>query len=102
MRSARETSSAQPTGAERARPQPNGSAEFEPLVELQQGLGNQALLRLLAGGAAQRKPKVAIPADDFEQQADLIAAHITSNPSGLMVQRKCAACAVGAPCSECA
>jgi len=102
MRSTRETSSAQPTGAERARPQPNGSAEFDPLVELQQAAGNRALLRLLAGGAAQRKPKVSEPGDESEQQADSIAARVTGNGSGLMVQRKCAACAVGPPCSECA
>jgi hypothetical protein len=101
MGNARETSSAQSAGAERARQPPNGVAESDPFVELHQTAGNQALLRLLAGGA-QRKPKLSRPADDFEQQADLIAAHIPSNPSGLMVQRKCAACAVGAPCSACA
>jgi hypothetical protein len=101
MGNARETSSAQSAGTERARQPPNGVAESDPFVELQQSAGNQALLRLLAGGA-QRKPKLSQPGDDSEQQADLIAEHITRHPSGLMVQRKCAACAVGAPCSECA
>ena len=102
MGNARETSSAQSAGAERARQPLNGVAEFDPLVELQQAAGNQALLRLLAGGAVRRKPKVSEPGDESEQQADSIAARVTGNSSGLMVQRKCAACAVGAPCSQCA
>lgn len=52
----------------------------ELMRELQQSAGNQALLRLLSAGALQTKSKAS---------------------SGLLVQRKCAACAVGAPCSEC-
>lgn len=102
MSQARETSSAQPTTADRARQPPPESVQLDPLLELQQSAGNQAMLRLLAGGGIRRKPKVSEPADVSEQQADLMAARVTSNPSGLMVQPKCAACAAGAPCSECA
>jgi uncharacterized protein DUF4157 len=102
MRNARESSPAQTATADRAHPSPSESAQLDPLVELQQSAGNQAMLRLLAGGGIRRKPKVSEPGDESEKQADLIAARVTGNPSGATVQRKCAMCAAGAPCSECA
>ena len=102
MRGARDKSSEQPSSApQRARRPRDEVSPPDPLLELQQGVGNQALLRLLGGGRLQAKSNLSPPTDAGEQQADLIAVRIAGSASGAVVQRKCAACAEGAPCSEC-
>ena len=87
MGNARETVSAQAANGEQARQPPGESTSVDPLLDLQQAAGNQAMLRLLASGGIRRKPKVSEPADESEQQADLIATHLTTNLPGLSIQR---------------
>jgi hypothetical protein len=59
---------------------------LDPLLGLQQTIGNQAVLRLLRGGYAQPK----------------LRSSSVGNGSRLSLQKKCTACSIGAPCSECA
>jgi|GEM_PF-2089789 len=87
MGNARETVSAQTANGEQARQPPGESTSVDPLLDLQQAAGNQAMLRLLAGGGIRRKPKGSEPAAAPEQQADLIATHLTRNLPGPMIQR---------------
>jgi uncharacterized protein DUF4157 len=103
MRGAREKlSDTSSRGAQRASLQTHEEVAAHSLRDLQQTAGNQAMLRLLGAGTLQTKPKVSQPTDGPEQEADLIATRIVGDTSGPLMQRKCPACAVGAPCSECA
>jgi hypothetical protein len=103
MRSAREKlSEGSSPGGQRVTLQRAEASSLQPLLTLQQTVGNQAVLRLLAGSRLQTKLKVSHPSDAHEQEADWIATRIVGGASGPLVQRKCAACAAGAPCSECA
>jgi hypothetical protein len=102
MRSAREKSTEGPSpSGQRVTLQRAEASSLQPLLTLQQTVGNQAVLRLLAG-RLQPKLKVSHPADAHEQEADWIAEQVVRGRSELPVQRKCAHCAVSAPCNECA
>src|SRR5436190_20663554 len=74
------------------------------LLRLQRSAGNQAVVRLLeSNGQLQTKLKISQSGDDYEQEADRVAARVStlSHAPGQVVQRKCSACSSGAPCSEC-
>ncbi|MGB9180944.1 MAG: DUF4157 domain-containing protein [Pyrinomonadaceae bacterium] len=88
--------------ANRESQQQDKAKGLHPLLELQQTIGNQAVLRLLGAGRLQAKPRDDTQYDSYEREADRIASQIVESNSGLMVQRKCAACSSGALCSECA
>lgn len=87
MGSAGEKSSERsPSASPRAsRPRPEASS-LDPLLGLQQTIGNQAMLRLLRGGFAQPKLRSSSP----------------GNGSRPILQKKCGRCSVGASCSDCA
>jgi hypothetical protein len=103
MRSAREKFSERPSlGSQRASRQPNEASPLNPLLGLQQPVGNQALLRLLRAGRGQAKPRLSSSGDALQRVAGGCVEPPTRRRSGLALQRKCAQCAVGAPCSECA
>ena len=75
------------------------------LLNLQESLGNQGLLGLLASGRLQPKLAVNQPGDVYEQEADRVAQQvISSSPASPVVQRKCAcggAAGAGGECEEC-
>lgn len=74
MRQAHEKYSAEsPVAARRAGVLLKESSQVDPLLQLQQAVGNQAVLRLLRGGYGQ----------------------------GKTLQKKCARCSTGATCSKC-
>jgi hypothetical protein len=72
-----------------------------PFFELQQTIGNQAMLRLLDAGVIQAKLRISQPGDADEQEADRVAELVVSSRKIQTIQRKCA-CAGGTPCSKCA
>src|SRR6266568_3222749 len=55
-------------------------ASLDPLLELQQTIGNQAVLQLLRSGAIQAKLTINQPGDPFEQEADRIADQVIATP----------------------
>ncbi len=57
-----------------------------PLLQLQQIIGNQAVLRLLRSGAIQAKLKIGQPDDPYEQEAEKVAEQVMRTPV-LQVQR---------------
>ena len=71
------------------------ASPLDPLLELQQTLGNQAVLRLLRAGHARHSSSGATPI-----QGGGAAPRARSRPP-LTLQKKCARCATGATCSEC-
>ena len=66
-----------------------------PLLGLQQSLGNQAMLRLLESGVIQAKMRVSQPGDPDEIEADRVAEKVVSAQTAPVIQRKCA-CSGGA------
>src|SRR5438067_6001066 len=68
------------------------------ILHLQLAIGNRAVTYLL-----QPKLKIGQPGDEYEQEADRVAARVStlSHAPGQVVQRKCSACSSAAPCSEC-
>ncbi len=104
-------------------PAPHSTAIDYPLLQLQRGVGNQAVARII-----QTKLEIRQPGDRYEQEADRVAElmmrmpapqiqrkcsdvenedlvqtkSLSMLPSGLLVQRKCAACMSGdGPCPKC-
>jgi hypothetical protein len=73
-----------PSASARASPLRTQASTLDPLLSLQQTVGNQAVLWLL--GNAQPKLRSAAP----------------PHRSGLSLQKKCASCSGHAPCGECA
>lgn len=77
------------------------TSSLDPLLQLQQTVGNQAVLRLLRAGHAYAKfrhsSSGATPSDGGGGCA---APRARSRPP-LTLQKKCARCATGATCSEC-
>src|SRR4029450_3223282 len=69
-----------------------------PLLQLQQTMGNQAVLRLMRSGRLQAKLNVSQPGDMYEREADRVADQVMRMPAPT-VQRTCTACATGGePC----
>ncbi len=71
---------------------------LDPLLKLQQTVGNQAVLRLLRAGHAQARFRHSSGATPT--QGGCAAPRARSRPP-LTLQKKCARCATGATCSEC-
>ena len=74
------------------------------LLRLQRSAGNRAVVRLLeSGGRLQTKLKISQPSGEHEQEADIVAARVStlSPASNPVVLRKCYACSPGAPCLAC-
>ena len=105
---------------------PAMSASAHGWLALQACIGNQQVARLLqarvsaapvpsvegrtASPRLQARPEVSQPHDPLEHEADRVAERIHSAPAlgpaisaggAGVVQRKCDACASGAPCTEC-
>lgn len=76
-------------------------SQLDPLLGLQQTAGNQAVLRLLRAGHGNAKFQNSSAQAPLLRSADAALQHAPRSRVGLRLQRKCAACAVGAPCSEC-
>src|SRR5437867_11631155 len=77
------------------------TAPLNPILQLQQTLGNQAVQRLLQSGAIQARLKVSRPGDIYEQEADRVAEQVMRMPERAL-QRSCAACGAGvSPCTQC-
>jgi hypothetical protein len=74
----------------RAAAGPAPAASPFSLVNLQESLGNQGLLGLLAAGRLQTKLAVNQPGDVYEQEADRVAQEVTSGSAPPAVQRKAA------------
>src|SRR5438132_784899 len=73
-----------------------------PVLELQQTLGNQAVLQLLRSQPLQAKLAINKPGDIYEQEADRIADQIVpSSAQSPAVQRKCACGGTPGPSGEC-
>ena len=72
-----------------------------PILKLQQTIGNQSVQRLLCSGRLQAKLTISQPGDIYEQEADRVADQVMASASVPSIQRKCPACAEGAPCPEC-
>src|SRR6266446_2783195 len=56
-------------------------ASVNPILQLQQTLGNQAVQRLLESRAIQARLKVSRPDDIYEQEADRVAEPGVENPN---------------------
>src|SRR5213594_3664333 len=77
------------------------TAPLNPILQLQQTLGNQAVQQLLRSRMLQAKLSISQPGDPFEQEADRVAEKVMRMPAPA-VQRACASCAGGgSPCREC-
>src|SRR5687767_14447830 len=72
------------------------ASPLDPLLELQQTVGNQAVLRLLRAGNAHAKFR-----HSSSGATSLPAPPRARSRSPLTLQKKCAKCATGALCSEC-
>jgi len=76
----------------RSQSAPDNSAQRNPaapdgLLALQQSVGNQALQRMLAGQGIQPKLTVGASNDKYEQEADKVAAEVTSGPANAKVEQ---------------
>ena len=63
-----------------------GSPDLSSLLTLQESLGNQGVLGLLATGRLQRKPAVNQVGDVYEQEANRVAQEVISSPAPPAVQ----------------
>lgn len=77
------------------------ASPLDPLLELQQTVGNQAVLRLLRAGHAQAKFRHSSAGATSFQGGDGCAASRVRRRPPLTLQKKCARCATGSTCSEC-
>jgi Domain of unknown function (DUF4157) len=79
-----------------------GSAERAVAFgDMQCAAGNLAVQRLFRSGAVQAKLMIGQPGDVYEREADEVAERIVRSAATPPIQRKCAACAAGMPCSNC-
>jgi len=88
--------------AARVRPQtkkPTGPSK-NPVLKLQQTIGNQGVMNLLQSGAIQPKLRVSQPGDADELEADRIADQVVSSSAPATLHRKCS-CEGGATCPAC-
>ena len=77
------------------------ASPLDPLLELQQTVGNQAVLRLLRAGHAHAKFRHSSSGATSIQGGGGCAAPRARSRPPLTLQKKCARCATGATCSEC-
>jgi len=77
------------------------TAPLNPILQLQQTLGNQAVQQLLRSRMLQAKLSISQPGDPFEQEADRVAEKVMRMPAPA-VQRACAPCSSGgSSCPKC-
>lgn len=76
------------------------ASPLDPLLQLQQTVGNQAVLKLLRAGHAQAKLRHSSSVPPSPGSGGCAAPRARSRPP-LTLQKKCARCATGATCSEC-
>jgi hypothetical protein len=74
-----------------------GPAPFHPRLPL----GNQAIQQLFRLGAVRAKLTIGSPDDPLEREADHVADRVMQSAKVPSIQRKCEACAAGAPCPKC-
>ena len=85
----------------RAETSTQSRAPVDPLLQLQQTIGNQAVQRLLRSRTIQAKLAISQPGDVYEREADRVAEHVMRMPEPV-IQRTCSACAAGgSTCSKC-
>lgn len=70
-------------------------------MDARTAVGNMSMQRLFRSGAIQAKLTIGQPGDMYEREADEVAERVTRSAAARSIQRKCAACAAGVPCSEC-
>ena len=82
-------------------PQLPTPALLNPVLQLQQTFGNQAVQRLLRSRVIQARLNISQPGDPFEQEADRVAEKVMRMPAPA-VQRACAPCSSGgSSCPKC-
>ncbi len=89
------------TGLSRGREPAMGQAALHPVLQLQQQVGNQAVLELLRAGVIRAKLSVSQPNDPEEQEADSVADRIMRSAAGAAVAAHCTCAAGGEMCEEC-
>jgi len=68
-------------------------AQEHPLLQLQQDIGNQAVLQLMRAGLLQAKLEVNQPDDPFERQANAVADRVMRAPLSEETEGECVSCA---------
>jgi hypothetical protein len=100
-RRATQKQTAEASHRSRAQTSTQSRAPVDPLLQLHQTIGNQAVQRLLRAHAIQAKLAISQPGDIYEQEADRVADRVMRMPQPI-IQRTCSACAAGGSlCSEC-
>src|SRR5262245_13269157 len=86
-----------------SRPQspPLPAHEADDVMDACSAAGNMSMQSLFCSGAIQAKLTIGRPDDIYEQEADEVAERVMRSAAVPPIQRKCAACANGVPCSEC-
>ena len=101
LQSIKSKKSSQPGGRRDARPLLAPVFQHDRWMELQRGIGNQAVSRMLrkraAPGAIQTKLTIHEPGDRYEQEADRVAEQVARTPEP-QIQR---ACSCGGGCPKC-
>jgi len=76
-------------------------APLHPMLELQQTIGNEAVLQLLRSGGIQAKPTINQSGDSYEQEANMGAEQVVSSSAPPPIQRKCACGGTPGATGEC-
>ena len=87
--------------ADARRHQQAGAERAAAFSDMQCAAGNLAVQQLFRSGALQAKLTIGQPGDVYEREADEVADRVTRSAASPSIQRRCAACAAGLPCSEC-
>jgi Domain of unknown function (DUF4157)/Lysine-specific metallo-endopeptidase len=76
-------------------------APLHPLLELQNNIGNQAVLQLLRSGSIQAKLAINQPGGIDEQEVNRVVEQVVASPPAPALQRKCACGGAAGPTGEC-
>ena len=82
----------------RSRP---AASHLETLDDNPHAAGNLAIQSLIRSGAIRPKLAISQPGDIHEREADEVAEQVMRSAAVPSIQRRCAACAEGAPCPAC-
>jgi hypothetical protein len=78
-----------------------GVHDLDGGVDARSAAGNMSMQSLFRSGAIQAKLTIGQPGDVYEREADEVAERVMRSTAVPSIQRKCAGCANGVPCSEC-
>jgi Domain of unknown function (DUF4157) len=88
-------------GAAKPSSSANGRASAPRAEAAAPDVGNLAIQNLFRAGAIQTKLTIGSPDDPLEREADHVADRVMRSAEVPSIQRKCEACAAGAPCPQC-